>query len=236
MDPPSSVTALCALCLATSLGLAAGVTPLPSGAFSTNEGVANQNGVHGGVLDLKLTETGPTNGEGSTTDESGVDVARDTWEDTAHDALGTDTISNTLELDTATSTVGADRVNVTIAFAENDSDADDGNAANTSRTIGVTAFEYGGTDLIGSELTDRNGNDRLDVEDLTLGSNAKNLSDRSTLAAGESVNLSIDLSGSADLIDGVGSGDGVDVTVTIRVYANSFTEADRSVDNTIQYA
>lgn len=228
--------ALGALCLVMNLGLAAVITPLYAGAYLTNTGIASQNAVHGGVLDLKLSETGPTNGEGSTTDESGVDVAHDTWEDTAHDTLGADTVSNTLEVSNAASTVRAARVNVTITFDENDSSSDDGDAPNASRTIEVTSFEYGGTDLIGSELTDQNGNGRLDVEDLTLGSNAKNLSSRSGLAAGGSTGLLIELSGSADLINGVGTEDGIDIAVTVRVYARSFTDVDRSMDNTIQYA
>lgn len=225
-----------ALWLVLNLGVAVVVGPLPSGAFLANAGVADQNAVDAGVLDLKLNETGPTNGQGSTTDESGIDVAHDTWEDTDHDALGSDLVSNTLELDNAKSTVGSDRINVSVTFSENDTDADDGNAPNTSRTVEVTTFEFGGTDLVGSELTDQNGNDRLDVEDLTLGSNPQNLSERSGLAAGASTNLTIELSGSADLIAGVGSGDGIDVTIEIRVHARSFTEADRSVNNTIQYA
>lgn len=225
-----------ALCLVFSLGITVVGGPLPTGTFLADSAVANQNVVDVGVLDLKLNETGPTNGEGSTTDETGIDVAHDTWEDTNHDALGNDVVSNTLEMNNSISTIGSERVNVSVLFSENDTDVDDGNAPNSSRTVEITTFEFGGTDLVGSELTDQNDNGRLDVEDLTLESNAQNLSERSGLAAGASTNLTIEMSGSADLVAGVGSGDGIDLTIEIRVHAHSFTEADRSVNNTIQYA
>lgn len=236
MPGSSPFIALGALFFSISLGLAVLVGIPQSGAFLTNAGAANQNPIHGGVLDLKLTETGPTNGEGSTTDESAVDIAHDTWEDTAHDALGGDNVSNTLTLDNNASTVGATRVNISVSSGENDSDTNDGNAPNTSQTIEVTGFVYGGTDLAGNELTDQNGNSQVDVEDLSLGTNVENLSSLSGVAAGDSTTLTIHLSGSADLIAGVGSGDGIDITITVRVHARSFTEADRSVNNTIRYA
>lgn len=236
MTASSSLVALGVLLFLISLGLAVVVTPPQSGAFFANTGSASQNAIQGGVLDLKLTESGPTNGEGSTTDESEVDTVYDTWEGTAHDSLGGDNVSNTLTLDNNASTVDATRVNITVTFAENDSSTNDGNVPNTSRTMEVTGFKYDGTNLVGSELTDQNGNGQLDVEDLTLGSNADNLSSLSGVAADESTTLTLYLSGSADLIAGVGSGDGIDITVAIRVHASGFTDADRSVNNTIQYA
>ncbi|MFC7194313.1 hypothetical protein ACFQL4_06000 [Halosimplex aquaticum] len=205
-------------------------------AFYRNGAAGNQNAVQGGTLDLKLAETGPTNGHGSTTDESGADAVADTLEDLNHDALGAHNVTNTLTLQNGASSLTADQVDIAVDFAENDSDADDGNAANTASTLEVTAFHYAGTDLTASELTDENGNGILDVEDLTLGSNPSTLSGRTGIGVGGNRDLTIALSGSSDLISGVGSTDGVDITVTLTVRTTGFGDPDASTSNTIQYA
>lgn len=211
------------------------VTPVhSSAALLANTGVANQNSVHGGSLDLKLSERGPAT-QGSTTDEISADIVYATWEDPTHNTLGTDNVSNTLELDNSASTLAGGIVNITISYTENDSDANDGNAVNTSRTLEVTAFNYDGNDLTDTELTDQNGNGRLDVDDLTLGSNAGNLSALGGLRAGQTARLTIAVSGETGLISGVESSDGIDIIVDLRIQTRSFVDTDRSTNNTIRY-
>lgn len=227
----SSLTALGALALIVVVAIA----PIQSSvALLANTGVANQNPIHGGALDLKLSERGPAT-QDSTTDEISADVVSDTWEDRTHNTLGTDNVSNTLEVDNSASTLAANVVNITISYTENDSDANDGNAVNTSRTLEVTAFSYAGNDLTDTELTDQNGNGRLDVDDLTRGSNAENLSTLTGIAAGQTAQVTFAVSGSTGLISGVGSSDGVDITVELRVQTRSFADIDHSTNNTIQY-
>lgn len=232
----STRAGLAALYITTCLALTVGGGSIASDALLSTAANADANAIQGGALDPKLDEVGPTNGQGSTTDESGVDVVRHTWEDPAHDTLGNDVVSNTLRIDNAASTILAPRIDVAVAFEENDSAADDGNAPNTSRTIEVTTFRYDGNDMTDAELADLNDNGYLDVEDLTLGSNSDNLTDLSGVESGAAADLAIELSGSADLIAGVGSGDGVDVTVTITAHEASYADADASKNNTIQYA
>lgn len=231
MSTSSSLTALGVLALIVVVAMA----PIQSSVASlANTGVANQNPVHGGTLDLKLSERGPAT-QDSTTDELSADLVSDTWEDRAHNTLGTDNVSNTVELNNSASTLAASVVNITISYTENDSDANNGNAVNTSRTLEVTAFSYDGNDLTNTELTDQNGNDRLDVDDLTRGSNVENLSTLPGIAAGQTTQVTIAVSGSTGLISGVGSSDGVDITVELRVQTQGFADTDHSMNNTIQY-
>lgn len=227
-------TAAAALVLASSLGLALVGVP-GSAAFYTDTDAADGNALDGGSLDPKLTESGPTNGYESTTDENESDVVYDTWEDTAHDTLGTHNVSNTLTISNAESTLSAEQVDIVVEYAENDSSSGDGNSMNTSRTIVVEAFAYAGEDLTGT-LSDENGDGNLDLDDLTRGSNVDALSGLSGVSTGGTANLTVAFSGTADLIDGVGSGDGVDVTVTIRGANTGFADADVSKNNTIRYA
>lgn len=207
-----------------------------AGAFYADAAVSQDNTVGGGLLDGKLSEVGPATQE-STTDETRSDAVEDTWEDTSHATGGSETTSNVLAVNNSDSTVAAEWVNLTISYAENDSGigATAGNAANTTRTIEITGFTYDGTDLLASTVADENGNGRLDVEDLTLGETATNLSSLSGIGATETANVSLDLSGEAALLGGVGSGDGVDITVSITLHASSFADRDESVDNTIRY-
>lgn len=154
-------------CLATFQGAAA---------FYADAAATRENAVAGGVLDVKLSEVGPATQE-STTDETRSDAVRDTWEDANHATDGSETVSNVLAVNNSASDLVADRANLTISFVENDSGigATAGNAPNTSRTIGITKFTYAGTDLLASAVADENGNDRIDLEDLTLGETASNL-------------------------------------------------------------
>lgn len=230
---PPSVLALTTLVCTLGFGLVV-APPLASGASFADVTYAGANTVDGGTIDVKLAEVGPASAE-STTDESGADVVRETWGDTTHDTLGNDNVSNTLLLDNAESSAAASRVNVTVTFVENDSDANEGNELETARTIEVLEFEHNGTDLTAETLTDQNSNDRLDVEDLTLGSNAENLSSLPGMGPDESQDLRAVFSGSADFLSGVGSGDGIDVTVAIQVRGRGYSEADESRGNAIQY-
>lgn len=210
----------------------AAVASPPALAFVADTDASTGNTVEAGVLDLALTEAGPATQE-STTDESGADLVTDTWEDTSH--TDSDTVNNTLVLENNRSSLAAG-VNVTVSYAERDGSLGTaGNADNTSRTVKVVEFVYDGTDLVGTEIADENGNGRVDVEDLTLGETATNLSSLPPIAAGGTANLTIALDGNVALLDGVGSDDGVDIRFDVRAEASSFGDPDRSADNTIVY-
>lgn len=193
------------------------------------------NTVEGGVLDLKLSELGPAT-QSSTTDEALVDSATDTWEAPNHATDGSESVSNVLNLNNSQSSLAADRINLTVSFVENDDTLGSaGNAPNTSRTVKVAEFSYAETDLLNSSIADENGNGRIDVEDLTLGETATNLSSLSGIAANESKALAVTFSGRAALLGGVGTDDGIDITVTIRSDAVSFRDVDETTNNTIRY-
>lgn len=234
MTDPSSRERIVVLVVLGSAALALAGAPAVA-AFYADPDPAQGNTLQGGTLDVKLTENGPTNGHGSTTDETSADTVSDTWEDTSHDTLGADNATNTLVIENDASTLSADAVDLAVSFSENDGSSDDGDPANTASTIEVTAFSYAGTDLLG-ELVDENGNSQIDVEDLTLGDNPTTLSNRAGIAAGGSAEVTLALSGTADLIDGVDAGDGIDITLTVDASAASFVDTDQSVHNTIQYA
>ncbi|WP_435177320.1 hypothetical protein [Halorussus sp. AFM4] len=211
------------------------LAPATAVALLTDTGAAGNNGVSGGVLDLKLSEVGPPTQDG-TADERTADDVVDTWEDRSHATDGSEIVENELALNNSASSIAADRVNVTVAFAENDTDLGSGGNANaTARTVEVTRFVYDGTDLVGSSLTDMNGNGIVDVADTTNGSNAENLSSLSGVGASGIVSVNASLSGRADLLSGVGSADGIDVEVRIRVHARGYADRDVSRNNTIRY-
>lgn len=197
---------------------------------------SGSNGVSGGSLDLKLAEVGNATQDG-TDDEQATDAVVDTWEDRSHATDGSEAVRNALALNNSESSVAADRVNVTVGYAENDTDlGSGGNPDRTARTVEVTRFVYDGGDLLESEVSDRNANGIVDVEDLTNGTNARNLSSLSGPGPGETVALNLTLSGKADLLSGVGTGDGIDAELEIRVHAGGFAESDRARDNTLRYA
>lgn len=212
------------------------IAPATAVALLADTDVSGNNGVDGGVLDLKLSEVGAAT-QDSTADEQSADAIADTWEDRSHATDGSDTVENAVALNNSESSVAADRVNVTVSYVENDTDlGSGGNAYKTARTIEVTTFTYDGAELVGTELTDVNGNGIVDAEDLTNGTNAENLSSLSGVAAGETVTLEVGLSGKSGLLDSVGSGDGIDVEVRVRIHAGGFAETDPSTDNTVIYA
>lgn len=217
-------------------GLVVALTGIPiSWASYADADASDRNTLQAGSLDLKLAESGPTNGQGSTTDENGSDTVYHTWEDTNHDTLGGDTVTNTLTLNNSRSTLGIEHVNITVEYAENDGpDGSGGNAMNTSRTIEVTEFTYAGNDLT-ANLSDANGDGSLDVDDLTRDANADALSGLAGVQNGGTVNLTASFSGATDLIDGVSTDDGVDITVTVNGSKRSYVDADVSEHNTIRY-
>ena len=234
MRAVSSPTAAAVVLVAAGLVVALIGAPLSWGAYADAD-ASERNALRAGSLDLKLAESGPTNGHGSTTDENETDVVYDTWEDTTHATLGGDTVTNTLTLNNTRSTLDADGVNLSVEYAESDgADGNAGNAMNTSKTIEVTEFTYAGEDLTGN-FTDTNGDNAIDVDDLTRDPNTDTLSGLSGVPNGGTVNLTVSMSGAADLIDGVSTDDGVDITVTVEASKRSYTDADVSKNSTIRY-
>jgi predicted ribosomally synthesized peptide with SipW-like signal peptide len=213
----------------------AGIVP-GTAAWLTDSDASTGNTVEAGVSDLKLSEIGPATRD-STTDETRTDAVTDTWEDLSHDeTLGEAPVNNTLALNNSASSLAASRVNATVSYAENDSAlGSSGNPDRTARTIRVVECIYGGTDLVGSEITDENGNGRIDLEDTTMGETKRNLSSLSGVPAGGGVDLTLSFDGDRGLLTGVAGGDGLDITVEVRTHA-SFVDRDTSRDNTIRYA
>ena len=205
-------------------------------AYSADRDLGGNNTVQGGTLDFKLAEIGPSNDE-STVDEAGVDRLVGTWTDLQHrDGSDNDTVYNTIELDSAQSTLSADRVGLSLTYAENDTASGaGGNVDATARTFEIRSFEYGGRELVGTEIADENGNGVVDVEDATLGPSATNLTSLGGVPAGETAALTLELSGNSTRGAGTGSGDGLDVTLEIRVHASAFAETDYGTKNTIRY-
>ncbi len=221
------------LVLVVSVGGLA-VDPVLTAAYFHDVDSAANNTVSGGVVDPKLSEAGPAT-QNSTTDESGTDAVRDTWEDLMHPTDGSQNVNNTVELSTTDSMLDVSSVNVTVSYAENDSGGTGGNGDSTASTVEVVSLVYNGSELVGSELTDQNGNGIVDVEDLTNGSNADALSSLNGIPAGGNRSLHVSLSGKATLLDGVTMGDGLDVTVTFRAERSSYVDEDRSSNNTVLY-
>jgi hypothetical protein len=205
-------------------------------ALFTDGDASTANTVAAGTLDLKLSEVGPAT-QDSTTDETKEDAVADTGDDLTHDeTLGEPSVNNTLTLDNSRSSLDANRVNVTVSYAENDSAVGTpGNADRTARRIQINEFVYNGTDLVGSKITDENGNERIDIEDLEFGDTKRNLSSLSGVASGSSVDMTVSFEGERDLLTGVTGGDGIDITVEVRAHA-SFVDRDVSSNNTIRYA
>ena len=192
--------------------------------------------ISGGVMDPILAQVGPATADGDTTQRD-ADAVTVTWADYDHDVNGGDNVSNTLELSNENATIDANALNLTVSYVENDtSDGMSGTAESTAQTIIVEEFVYGGTDLAETTLLDENGNGRLDLDDLTMADNDGNLSSLSGIEAGTARNLTIALSGRAELLDIVGSGDGIDFAVEIRAVNGSVGDDDAARRNTIQYA
>jgi hypothetical protein len=221
--------------------LAAAIATAPTTvAHYTDTETSFDNPVAATVLDLKLSEVGAAT-EDSTTDETGADLIAETWADSNHDELlGNEPVENTLRTDNSNSAVAADSIGIEVTYVEADDGSTDGDVDDTASTMVLDAFSYGGTSLLGSEIADENGNGEYDVEDLTLGETASNLSHLSGLTASGTADLRIIIDGDTGLLGGlldpIGSGDGLDITVTVTARAGGFKDADESRNNTIIYA
>jgi hypothetical protein len=220
--------------------LAAAIATAPTTvAHYTDTEASFDNPVAATVLDLKLRGVGAAT-EDSTADETGADLVAETWADSKHDTdvfgIGNDPVENTLRIDNRNSSVAADSIGIEVTYGE----ADDGGTADnvdyTASTMVLDALSYSGTSLLGTEIADENDNGEYDVEDLTLGQTASNLSELSGLSASGTADLRIIIDGNSGLLGLIGSGDGLDITVTVTARAGGFKDADESRNNTVIYA
>lgn len=228
----SRLTAVSIACLGALLL----VGPATTGAFLFDIDASTANPLTVGTLDTKLSEVGAAT-EDSTTDDQSVDTATDTWEDqelSAGALVINDVVNNTLRINNSKSDYAVETVNVTVSYVENDSDGTSGNPDNTSSTLVVTSLEYQNTELVGSEVVDENGNGEVDVQDLTMGDTAANLSTLDGMTAGGSADLTLVIEGNRALLD-LSTGDGVDFTLKVRSTGAGFTDRDQSLNNTIIY-
>ena len=210
---------------------------VPYGGATFNDAETVDGGtVEGGVLDLKLSEVGPAT-RGSTTDEQGRDAVERTWVDTSHGILTMPTtLRNTLVIDNTHSSLAAERVGISVSYNESDGPLTlGGNADATARTLVLERFSYDGTGLLDSHVGDENGNGYLDVEDLTLGSTARNLTSLPGISAGDSAPLRIEIAGDRGLLGLVEGSDGIDLTFTVAGRTAQFEDSDVSTSNTIRY-
>jgi type II secretory pathway pseudopilin PulG len=218
--------------------LAAAIATAPTTvAHYTDTETSFDNPVAATVLDLKLSEVGPAT-EDSTTDETGADFVDATWADSNQHGglLVNDPVENTLRIDNSNSAGAADSIGIDVTYVEADDGGTTDNVDDTASTMVLDAFSYGGTSLLGTEITDENGNGDYDVEDLTLGQTASNLSQLSGLTAAGTADLRIIIDDNSGLLGPIGSGDGLDITVTVTARAGGFKDADESKNTTIIYA
>lgn len=203
-------------------------------AFVLDQDASGQNTVSGGMLDAKLSEIGPAT-EGSTLDEQTQDSIEETWKDTSH--RDSDDVNNTVRINNTRSSLDASRVNVTVSYVESDGAlGSSGNGDETARTYVIRSVEYRNTELVGSEIVDENGNGVVDLEDMTLGETATNLTHLSGVAAGATADLHLSIDGNPGLLVSPGSEDGLNITVTIRSESSGYADRDVSQNNVIRYA
>lgn len=232
VPPPGYRLAVVALVASTAVLLPGTYYPTHALLWDTDGGSGNSIRVTS--VDGKLSEIGPATQNG-TIDETKADTAGDTWEDHSHENGTTDEVSNTLELANPNATAEITHVNISISYVQNDSDVedliDDSNA--TAESMNVSVFEYNGTDLVATELEDVNNNSRIDLDDAARSGPTR----LDGIGADDAANLTLTLVGDATRNDNIVGGDGIDFTVTIEwAVAPSWRDADRSVNNTIQYA
>lgn len=209
--------------------LALATPPLTAFAYSLDTDRSLGNSFQAGSFDGSLTEVGPAT-ENSTTDESGVDQVRDTWEDYSHTNGTTDPVNNSLNISNTNTTYAVQAVNITLTYTENDSSLlDNGNAQTTASTMNISTIQYNGTEYT---VDDANGNGRHDIDDLsqttvTLGG----------IPANETNTVTISISGDASQDGGIGGSDGIDFVLEISLVVDpSWTDTNKSTQNTIQYA
>lgn len=184
-------------------------------------------------FDGKLSEVGPAT-QNSTTDETAVDTAEQTWADYSHHNGSTDEVNNTLRIANPDATNDIDYVNLSVSYSQNDTGVneiiDDSTA--TAQSMNITEFTYNGTDLIASHISDANGNNVIDLDDAA----AADLSHLDGIPTGENVTLTIAIAGDATNNDNIAGGDGIDFEITVTLVVNpSWRDADTTTKNTIQY-
>lgn len=207
-------------------------------AFFTDTDESAANAVQAGVLDIKLSEVGPAT-RASTTDESQRDSVRDTFEDRTHSAIiGSGPVRNTLRIDNTHSSLDVERTGLVVSYTENDGLLGwSGNAESTARTIRLTQFTYRGTNLLGTTIRDENANGRYDVHDLTIGQTKQNVAALPGIPAGGTADMTVEFRGNRGLLGNLlTGGDGIDISFEIEGSAESFTDRDTSIRNTIRYA
>ena len=226
----------CVVVIAIAVVVTLSAAPLPETGAQFVDSDADDGTISAGVLDPILSQIGPATAD-SVTGRTDADTVTETWADYSHDPNGGDTVSNTLELSIENRTIDAATLDLTVSYAENDTDGGmSGTAASTARTIVVEEFVYNETDLNRTTFVDENDNGRIDLDDLTMAENDANLSSLAGMDAGTARNLTITLSGEAELLDIVGSGDGIDFEIRIRTVNGSVIDDDAARENTIQYA
>lgn len=202
-------------------------------AFFTDLDSSHSNTVDGGVLDVKLSETGAAT-EDSTLDETHENLLTDTWDDSAH--ADAESVNNTVTVENDASSLAIERTNLTVSYTERDgASGTGGNARETAKSIRVRTFRFDGTELVGTAIRDENGNSRIDVDDLVRGETAQNLSMLSGIGPGDTGDLTIAFDGNSTLMGDSATGEGIDVRIDLRGHRVSFLDADRSEDNTIIY-
>lgn len=233
------------------LGAVLLAAPGTSGAFLSDTEQATDNSVAAGTVDVKLSEVGPAT-ENSTTDDQSVDTATATWLDSEHEDAGggrDDVVNNTLQIEDGASSRSIGRVNLTVTYAENDSDGPEGNADVTARSMVIETLTYRDQDLVGSVVVDENGNGHVDLEDLTLGDTADNLSTLEGFGSSTGAGLTLAINGEVSAFQGApdpgggpgggsggASGEGIEFTVIVRCTGGGFSDADRSTDNVVIHA
>ncbi|WP_150123188.1 hypothetical protein [Haladaptatus sp. R4] len=191
-----------------------------------------------GVLDIKLSEIGPTT-HASTTDEHQQDTLHESFKDQSHGGLmGTSAVTNTLRIDNSQSTLDAEQMGINVSYTEDDGTMGmSGNAETTAKTIQLTEFTYHGSNLLTTAIRDENGNGMLDVDDLTQGQTKRNLATLSGVNAGDTADIRIGLQGDTDLLESLlQPEDGINITFKLIASSHSFTDADSTTNNTIRYA
>ncbi|WP_435334706.1 hypothetical protein [Haloarchaeobius sp. TZWWS8] len=214
------------------VAVAVGVTPVVVASFVDT---AHSDGsITGATFDLSLSEIGPATHD-STIDETDANRLSRSWADYDHATGGGTSVTNTLRV-SVTGSASPSTLVIETTFTENDSTlGSPDNLDKTAQTVVVQEFVYDGTDLVGTAVVDENGNGRVDLKDLVLGSTADNLSSLSPPVSGSPVDLQVRLSGEADLLAGVGAGDGIDIDFVMTARYGSLRDADNSTDNTIVY-
>ncbi|WP_255150866.1 hypothetical protein [Halorarius halobius] len=229
MSARSTRVLLAAIGVALVAAALAHPNPAVFALFADDEGVSARLGA--GTFDVTLSEVGPASA-GSTVDETDATTLADTWENGSAD--GDTAVYNTVRVANPPSSTDISYLNVSVAYRENDTGPDDGDAAATARSLAVTRLTYAGRDLLADgRVVDANGNGVVDLQDLARG----NLSYLTGVPEGGTADLTIRLHTGTTNETTVGAGDGIDIRVVVEArVTRSWTDVGMSVGNTVQYA